>query len=117
MKKTALLLSVAIVALGANAAVAAMPCHSTNLTVEQLSAIQTDIEFNMKKIDMNGNKAIDKDEFAAEKMTAKFGNYATNFATLDTSKDGKINSQELMNARLNHDVEYYTRETNAPTNN
>ena len=117
MKKTALLLSIAIIALGTNTAFAAMPCHGTNLTVEQLSAIQTDIEFNMKKFDMNGNKAIDKDEFDATKAGQLFGNYATNFATLDTSKDGKINSQELMNARLNHDVEYYTRQTNAPTNN
>jgi hypothetical protein len=136
MKKTTLLLTAVFMALSAASAMACpnmkKPCHemekpcpyaqkaqsnSQKLTVEQLSAIQTDIEFNMKRIDLNGNKAIDKEEFSPAKAEKLFGAYATDFKALDTNKNGNINSQELMNAKLNYDVTYYERAVAAPTNN
>ena len=137
MKKTTLLLAAMFMAFNVAQAMAdcpkmKKPCHgmekpcpyaqkvqsnSQKLTVEQLSAIQTDIEFNMKKIDLNGNKAIDKDEFCPVKAGKLFGSYATSFPALDTNKNGNIKSQELMNAKLNHDVTYYERAAAAPTNN
>lgn len=136
MKKTTLLLTAVFMALSAASAMACpnmkKPCHgmekpcpygqkalsnSQKLTVEQLSAIQTDIELKMKKIDLNANKAIDKDEFCPVKASQLLGAYATSFAALDTNNNGKINSQELMNAKLNYDVTYYERAVAAPTNN
>ena len=72
------------------------------MTAEERAILQTDIEFNLRKLDVDLSKALERNEFvdkrAVNGITMAEAN--TEFMELDTDKSGYINSQEIMNSKM-----------------
>lgn len=76
--------------------------HKDLMTIKDRSALQTQIERNFKKLDLNKNRLIEMDEFVSH-STQNGNNMDTSealFHQLDINSNGAISSQEIMDSKM-----------------